>query len=116
MRLQLRVQVSIILKVDSLLRREGGQWTMVVPLNGVINPGALAAKTAALRLPAVQWIDLRAESVAMMSAYRHQALLYSALGSVLIYVVLAQGLRSPRRAWRVLMPIVASRCRRFLKT
>ena len=93
------------LKAGSLLRHDGDRWTMVVPLTAVTNPDALAAKTVALRLPGVQWIDLRAESVAMMSAYRRQALLYAALGSVLIYVVLAQGLRSPRRAWRVTMPI-----------
>ena len=78
---------------------------MAVPLTGVTNPSALATKVAELHLPGVQWIDLRAESVAMMSAYRQQALHYAALGSVLIYVVLAQGLRSARRAWRVIMPI-----------
>jgi predicted exporter len=65
----------------------------------------LAARTAELNLPGVQWLDLRAESVAMMSAYRRQALHSSALGAVLIYVVLAHGLRSPRRAWQVVMPI-----------
>jgi predicted exporter len=96
------------LKVGSLLRQDGASWTMVVPLTGVTNPSALAARTAELQLPGVAWIDLRAESVAMMSAYRRQALHYAALGAVLIYVVLAHGLRSPRRAWQVVMPIGAA--------
>jgi len=96
------------LKIESLLRHEGDRWTIVVPLTGVTDPSALAAKAAALHLPGVRFIDLRAESVDMMSAYSRQALLYAALGSVLIYVVLAQGLRSPRKAWQVSLPIAAA--------
>jgi predicted exporter len=96
------------IKLGSLLRQDGDTWVLAVPLSGVSDAAALSAKAAALQLPGVQMIDLRAESVAMLSAYRNQALLYSALGSLLIYIVLAHGLRSPLRAWRVLMPIAVA--------
>jgi predicted exporter len=104
-------------KAGSLLRqdeRDGNEgWQVVVPLRGVADPGAIAAAVAreATALadsggPRVRWIDLRAESAGMMTAYRQQASLYAGLGAVLIFAVLAFGLHSAWGALRLMVPVV----------
>jgi predicted exporter len=89
------------LKVGSLLRDDGGSWSLAVPLTGVTNPGAFATKAAELHLPGV-WIDLRAESVCDDVGLSPAGVHYGA-GSVLTVVLGRTG--SARRAWRVIMPI-----------
>jgi predicted exporter len=90
------------LKVGSLLRDDGGSWTMAVPLTGVNNPGignqsgGTPSSGCAMDRPARR---IRVDDVGLAGA----ALRGVGLGT--IYVVLAQGLRSARRAWRVIMPI-----------
>jgi len=74
----------------------------VVPLTGVRDTaGLVRALPADARL-----IDLRGETTAMMAAYRERGLEFSAIGLVLIYAVLAVGLRSPVGAAKVLLPVV----------
>lgn len=93
------------LKVESLLRDDGGRWHVVVPLAGVKDaPGlqaALAHSGAQARL-----LDLRAESISMMAAYRQQAVASSLAGMALIGVLLIAGLSSVRRAARVFVPVL----------
>jgi predicted exporter len=72
-----------------------------------MRPQALAQRLDAARLPGVSWLDLRAESAALLGAYRRQALVSVALGVVLIFGVLAAGLRDAARAVRVLAPVLA---------
>jgi predicted exporter len=96
------------LRVSSLLGRDGDGPYAVVPLRGLHDEPALAARVKAVDDPNVAWLDLRAESVELLAAYRHRAMLSTALGIVLIGVVLALGLRDVRRALRVLAPIVAA--------
>jgi predicted exporter len=93
------------LKIESLLTSEGDRWLLVVPLAGVTDPGAVAAQARAVGLRGVQFVDLRAESIAMMREYRRHTLAYAALGAVLIFVVLAHGLKSPRRAGQTMLPV-----------
>ncbi len=89
-------------KMDGLLRQDGGRWHVVVPLTEVRDTaGLVRALPADARL-----IDLRGETTAMMAAYRERGLGFSAIGLVLIYAVLAVGLRSPARAAKVLLPVV----------
>ncbi len=93
------------LKIESLLTSDGDRWLLVVPLAGVNNIDALAAQARSLALRGVQLVDLRAESIEMMRGYRRNTLAYAALGAVLIFVVLAHGLKSPRRALQTMLPV-----------
>jgi len=93
------------LKVESLLRNDGGQWHVVVPLAGVKDTAALQAAQV-LRGAQARWLDLRAESIAMMAAYRQQAVASSLAGMALIGVLLIAGLSSVRRAARVFVPVL----------
>ncbi|MEO8346528.1 MAG: MMPL family transporter [Betaproteobacteria bacterium] len=99
------------LKATALLRRgdSGGArsegWEVVIPLRGVANASAMAADVAALGAAQVRWLDLRGESAAMMKAYRHEAVRYAGLGALLIFGVLAFGLRSVRGALRLMFPV-----------
>jgi predicted exporter len=93
------------LKVESLLRNDGGQWHVVVPLAGVKDAAALQAAQV-LRGAQARLLDLRAESIAMMAAYRQQAVASSLAGMALIGVLLVVGLSSVRRAVRVFVPVL----------
>ncbi len=94
------------LKVDALLSEQGARWFAVVPMTRVASPGMMPGKVAALGVPGAQWIDLRAQAAAMVSAYRRQTLVYTAIGILMIYGALAYGLKSWRRAIQVLLPVV----------
>jgi predicted exporter len=93
------------LKVESLLRQDGGQWHVVVPLAGVKDPAAVQAALARSGAQA-RLLDLRAESISMMAAYRQQAVASSLAGMALIGVLLIAGLTSVRRAARVFVPVL----------
>jgi len=90
------------LKLESLLREEGGRFQVIVPLAEVRDVGALARSVP----HDARLVDLRGEITAMMAAYRERGLAYSAIGLALMYVVLAVGLRSFGGAVKVLLPIV----------
>jgi predicted exporter len=100
-------------RAESLLRRDvaadgasGDGWYAVVPLRGVVDAAAVAHGAEAMGNAQVRWIDLRAESSAMMTAFRHRAMLYSGLGALLVFGVLAQGLRSAPQALRLMAPVL----------
>ena len=90
------------LKLESLLREEGGRFQVIVPLADVRDAEALARSVP----HDARLVDLRAEITAMMAAYRERGVAYSAIGLVLMYIVLAVGLRSFAGAVKVLVPIV----------
>ena len=100
-------------RVESLLRHGGNAegtvddgWYAVIPLRGVVDPSAIAHGAAAMGNAQVRWIDLRAESSQMMTAFRHRAMLYAGLGALLIFGVLTHGLRSTKQALRLMAPVV----------
>jgi len=96
------------LRVGALLDRDADGAYAVVPLRGIRNADAVAARVSGLHDAGIAWLDLRAESASMLAAYRHQALVSTAAGVALIGVVLAVGLRNARRALAVLAPVVAA--------
>jgi predicted exporter len=96
------------MRLAALLGQDADGAYAVVPLHGLARPEARAARIAALQDAGVTWLDLRAESSAMLRAYRHQALASTALGIVLIGAVLAIGLRSARRALRLLARVITA--------
>jgi predicted exporter len=95
-------------RLTSLMGRDVDGPYAVVPLRGVRDERALAARVGMQNDPRVAWFDLRADSAAMLGAYRRQTLLSTALGVTVIGVVLAVGLRDPLRALAVLAPILAA--------
>jgi predicted exporter len=96
------------LRVAALLGRDGDDIYAVVPLRGVRDGRALAGRVAALGDRHVAWLDLREESVSLLAAYRHQALVATVLGIAMIYVVLGAGLRDAYRAAAVLAPVIVA--------
>ena len=91
---------AIGLKVDGLLRQDGLQWHVVVPLTGLHDAAALTrAMPATARL-----VDMRGEVTAMMAAYRERGVAFSGVGLLLMYAVLVAGMRSFTDAARVLLP------------
>jgi predicted exporter len=93
------------LKVESLLRNDADEWHVVVPLAGVKDAAALQAALARSGAQA-RLLDLRAESISMMAAYRQRAVASSLAGMALIGVLLLAGLHSVRRAARVFVPVL----------
>jgi predicted exporter len=111
--LQSMPESALRFRAESLLRRDAGAdvasgegWYAVVPLRGVTDPTAVAHGAAAMGNAQVRWIDLRAESSAMMTAFRHRAMLFAGLGALLVFGVLAQGLRSVPQAMRLMAPVL----------
>jgi predicted exporter len=96
------------LAARALLVEVAGRSTGLAPLAGLADPGALAAAIAALQDPAVASLDLKAESDAMVSAYRDQSLVLAVLGVFAIAAVLAFGLRRTRAVVDVMFPVLAA--------
>jgi len=95
-------------KTESLVRRSGERWHVVVPLREVSDPKSVAERVAALSMPTLYWIDLRAETTRMLSTYRQQALAFTGLGMLVIFGVLVHGLGSVKLAARVILPVIAA--------
>jgi predicted exporter len=94
------------LRTSALLGRDADGVYAVVPLRGVADAAALRARVAGVNDAAIAWIDLREEATSLLHRYRQQALISTAFGIALIYVVLGAGLRDARRALVVVAPVV----------
>jgi len=96
---------ALAFKVDSLLVRDEDGWNALAMLR-VVNAPAELAKEASAR--GDEFIDLKAESNALVVTYKNQALRYIALGLACIGALLAFALGSLRRAARVVAPTLAA--------
>jgi len=96
---------AIAFKVDSLLVRNEDGWNALAMLHAVSAPAELAKKASA---QGDEFIDLKAESNALVGTYKNQALRYIALGLACITALLAFALGSLRRAARVVAPTLAA--------
>jgi predicted exporter len=97
------------LKVQSLLAMGDGEWHALIPLRGVRDPARL--RSLAERLPEdarASFLDLKAESDRLIGGYRSQALALAGLGALAIALLLCFGLRSLRKALRVMLPVYAA--------
>jgi len=97
------------LKVQSLLATRDGEWHALVPLRGMRDPARL--RSLAERLPEdtrASFLDLKAESDRLIGGYRAQALALAGLGALAIALLLYVGLRSVRKALRVMLPVYAA--------
>jgi predicted exporter len=95
-------------RIASLMFEREGKWTAVVPLRGVQDRTHLADAVAGWKLPAVTYVDLKAESNRLMTAYRDRTFLIVLGGLVVIGVVLAAGMRSVSLIWPILFPFAAA--------
>ena len=91
------------LAARALLVELDGRWAGLAPLSGVTDARALAGLG-----PAVSLLDLKAESDAMVTAYRDQSLALAGLGVLVIAAVLMLGLRSARGVIDVMLPVLAA--------
>jgi predicted exporter len=93
-------------KLNALVVELDGQWLALTPLGGVAQPQKLAE--ALTTIPGSRLVNLRDVSAQMLDNYRREAAQQAGLGALLIAVLLLIGLRSPRRAWRVILPVAAA--------
>jgi predicted exporter len=91
------------LAARALLVELDAGWAGLAPLSGVSDARALAALG-----PAASLLDLKAESDAMVTAYRDQSLALAGLGVLVIAAVLTLGLRSARAVIDVMLPVLAA--------
>jgi predicted exporter len=101
-------------KLDALVVELEGQWLVLTPLIGVTQPTRIADA-----LPAVKGgdqqrdtllVDLKQVSTSMVERFSRAALGQSAMGALLIILLLMVGLGSLKRTWRVAAPVAASLC------
>ena len=87
-----------------MLQREG-HATALVSLSGLADPTAVAAVA---REHGAQLLDLKQASESLVAEYRERVLWALALAALLLAATVWIALRSPRRAWRVLLPMALS--------
>lgn len=95
-------------RVASLMFEREGSWTAVVPLRGVQDRALVTGAVAGWNLPGVTYVDLKAESNRLMTAYRDRTFVIVLSGLAVIGVVLAAGMRSLSVLWPILLPIVSA--------
>ena len=96
---------GIGLQVESLLVRHGAGWAALLPLRNLRDAPALAAAVA---MPGVVLLDLKRESDNLLASYRGEAVTLSAVGSLVILLLLSAHLRHPRRIAAVVLPLAAA--------
>lgn len=99
---------SLALKLDSLLVEQHGAWVALLSLRGVTDPARVAAAIDQAAVPGVSFVDLKTESDRLLEIYRHEALMLTLIGSVVIVALLAVSLRSPRRVALVVAPLAGA--------
>jgi len=95
-------------RIDSLLFKQPGGWTAVVPLRGVANRKQLTDVVRGWNMPTVTYVDLKEESNRLMSAYRDRTLIIVICGLIVISLVLAAGLKSVSLLGPILLPIMSA--------
>jgi predicted exporter len=96
------------MKLESLMFQSNDRWVAVVPLRGVSDRGQFARMVSEWEEGSTQYIDLKAESNQLMTAYRDRTVQVVAAGTLVIALALLLGVRSLTLVWRVLVPVVCS--------
>jgi predicted exporter len=95
-------------KIDSLLVARESGWTALLPLREVRDAQTVADEIARRNDGNVVLLDLKRESDALYRGYRGRAMTFALLGALAICGLLLIALRSPRRAYEVLIPLAAA--------
>jgi predicted exporter len=107
---------SFALATDALLAPQGGRWSALLPLKAVhrgaadapIDAAAVRAELQALGQADALLLDLKRETDRLYAGYLDNAIRLSLAGFVVMLGLLALALRSPTRALRVVLPLVAA--------
>ena len=92
-------------RLAPLLLRRGEGWVGPVVLQGVVDPGRIAAAVAPT---GALFIDMRAELGGILAGYTGQAWRWLGVSALLIVVVLGAGLRAWQRVARVVGAVAAA--------
>ncbi len=95
-------------RLDSLLAERRDGWLAMLSLRGVNDARAVAAALDGLHVGSVHLLDLKQEADDLYRGYRGQALMFALIGAGAITLVLLVSLRSLRRTWDVMVPLVAA--------
>ncbi len=99
---------SLALKLDSLLVKRESGWAAMLPLRGVSNADAIAARIGKPAGTQVVLLDLRHAADQLYRTYLREAQTNALLGAAAIVILLFAALRSPRRVLDVLAPLAAA--------
>jgi predicted exporter len=107
---------SLALAVESMLLPHGDGWRVVLPVAEVQTPdaaatpdrGPLRAALAAAGQADALIVELGEEARSLYATYLSEAITLSLLGFAALVLLLTVALRSPRRLFRVLAPLVLS--------
>jgi predicted exporter len=99
---------ALALKAESLLIKRKDGWAAILPLRGVTDAAGIAREIDSNPETPAMLHDVKRESSALYRSYRQDALTYALLGAGVIVVLLFASLRSPRRVFDVLAPLVAA--------
>ena len=103
---------SMAMAMQALLIEQGPQWSALLPLTAPqgasINADRIRGTLAALNLPNVVFVDMKAESDRLYAGYLHEATALSLGGLVAIVAILLAVLRSPVRVLRIIAPLAAA--------
>ena len=89
--------------VDGLLLQGQGHATALVSLSGLHDVAAVATSA---RLHGAELLDLKHASESLVAEYRGRVLMALAVAVLLLSATVCAALRSPRRALRVLLPML----------
>ena len=98
----------LALRLDSLLVKKDNGWVAMLSLRGVTDAASIARDIAAPAGTRAVLLDFKRESDQLYRTYRAEALRHSLLGALAIILLLFASLRSPRRVFDVLAPLVAA--------
>jgi predicted exporter len=104
---------SLALAVDAMLIHHDAHWRALLPVRAPAGGGAIDIRRvrevlAASAVPDAVFVDIKAESERLYHGYLGEAKLAAAGGVAAIVLLLAVALRSPRRLWRLAVPLAAT--------
>ncbi len=95
---------ALSLQFASLLTRNGVNWVVMAPLQGVTAPAAIARALP----PGTSFVDLNQQSDRLLQTFENQAVTLAIVGSLGIALILILGLRSLRAAAAIAAPLAAA--------
>ncbi len=98
----------LALRLDTLLVKKDHGWVAMLALRGVSDAQNIARAIAAPAGTRAVLLDFKRESDRLYQSYRSEVLRNSLLGALAIALLLFASLRSPRRMFDVLAPLVAA--------
>ena len=101
-------ETTLGIKLDSLLFRDAGHWTALIPLREVADPGQLKDAVARWNIPGLILMNIKHQSDQLYQSYFHTILRLSIMGLLAIVLLLAFSLRSPVRVLKVLAPLIGA--------